>query len=207
VACGAGGEHLEKSAHSGVCYLAAAVAGGACLGRASFFTARARTFRAGILPGELDVLFTAFGDFIKGEFDERFEIETSLRGVWIARSATRSAAEDIAEYVSEVAEYVVDIHMRIVMDARSAQSVVAELIVSLAFFGVAQHLVSLGAFLELFLGLFVAGVFVGMELDGQLSVGLFDLIRCGRFAYAKNFVIVAFCHFSTGIFSTFQLFS
>lgn len=68
----------------------------------------------------------------------------------------------------------------------------AELVVFLAFFGVAEHIVCFGCFLELFLGGFVAGIFVGVVFDGQLSVGLFYGVRIGVLIDAEHFVVVAF---------------
>jgi hypothetical protein len=58
---------------------------------------------------------------------------------------------------------------------------------------VAEDLVRLVQFLELFfhLALAGAGVEVGMVLPGQLAVGLFDLVRRGGPVHAQNIVVVS----------------
>src|SRR5207248_5356633 len=49
-------------------------------------------------------------------------------------------------------------------------------------------------FLEFFLGGFVAGIFVGMILEGQLAIGLFDFLLAGAAVHPENIVIIAFGH-------------
>ena len=53
---------------------------------------------------------------------------------------------------------------------------VPELVVAGALLRVAQHLVRLGGLLEALLGFLVAGVPVGVALEGDLAVGLLDLV-------------------------------
>ena len=77
----------------------------------------------------------------------------------------------------------------------------AELVVGRAFFRIAQHLVGLADLLEFFLGGLVVGIFVGMILDGQFAVGLFDLIRRGAFLDAEQFVVIGLGHYSSSPFS------
>ena len=50
---------------------------------------------------------------------------------------------------------------------------VAVLVISRAFLRVAQGLVSFAEFLELFLGRFVARIFVRVKFHGELAVGFF----------------------------------
>ena len=66
--------------------------------------------------------------------------------------------------------------MRIVVHARAAQTLVAELVVLLAFVGVAEDFVGLGAFLELGLGFFVVGILVGVILHRQSAIGPLDIV-------------------------------
>jgi len=49
-----------------------------------------------------------------------------------------------------------------------------ELVVALAFFGVAEHFVCFGCFLEFFFSFLISGILVGVVLDGLLSVRFFD---------------------------------
>jgi hypothetical protein len=53
----------------------------------------------------------------------------------------------------------------------------AVLVIPLAFVGIAEDFIGLGDFLEFLLGVFVAGVFVRVKLNGQFAVGLFDVVR------------------------------
>ena len=66
------------------------------------------------------------------------------------------------------------------------------LVIDPTFLGVRQNVVGLGGFLEFFFGGLVTGVAVGMELKGQLAIGLFQLRVAGLAADAENFVVVAF---------------
>ena len=77
----------------------------------------------------------------------------------------------------------------------------AVLIVQLALLRVRKHLVGFIDFLELFLGILIAGVVVRVVLHGQLAVSLFDLRIGGRFGYSQHFVVIALflCHNHTSI--------
>ena len=52
----------------------------------------------------------------------------------------------------------------------------AMLIVQPAFLRIAQNLVSLAEFLELFLGCFIARIFVRMKFHGEFAVRLLDFL-------------------------------
>ncbi len=70
--------------------------------------------------------------------------------------------------------------MRIVAHARAAKTVVAKLVISLPFLGVAEDFVCLGAFLEFHLGFFfIVGVFVGVVLYRHPPIRAFYFIRRG----------------------------
>ena len=72
---------------------------------------------------------------------------------------------------------------------RSLEALLAELVVDLALLGVREDVVGLADLLELLLG--PRGlVLVGMELEGQFAVGLFDLVVVGASAHAQNLVVV-----------------
>src|SRR5579862_3548915 len=68
----------------------------------------------------------------------------------------------------------------------------ADLVVDLALLGIAENFVSFGECLELFLGCFVAGIDVGMELAGELAEGLANVVCRGGLLYAEDFVIIFF---------------
>ncbi len=60
----------------------------------------------------------------------------------------------------------------------------AELVVDLALLLVAQHVVGFGDLLELLLGFFVAGVYVGVIFARKLAEGLADIFRSGRLLHS-----------------------
>ena len=66
----------------------------------------------------------------------------------------------------------------------------AQRVVALVLVLVAQHCVRLGRLLELLLGVAVAGVAVGVELEGELAVGRLDLGVAGVARHPQHFVVV-----------------
>ncbi len=75
-----------------------------------------------------------------------------------------------------------------------AETGVAEAIVGGALLRIAEHLIGLAAFLESLLGFLVAGIAVGMMLEGQLAVSRFQLLVGGRAGNPEDFVVVGFDH-------------
>src|SRR5688500_6346322 len=67
----------------------------------------------------------------------------------------------------------------------------AEAVVVRALVGIGEDRVGLAELLEALLGLLVTGILVGMELHGQLPVGLLQLGVAGTLVDAENLVIVA----------------
>ena len=120
--------------------------------------------------------------------------------------AAETAAKDITEDVAQIDS----ISAKAAEAARTAAVLgcitgintgKAVLIVQLALFRVRKHLVGFIDFLELFLGILIAGVIVRVVLHGQLAVSLFDLRIGGRFGYSQHFVVIALflCHNHTSI--------
>ena len=66
----------------------------------------------------------------------------------------------------------------------------AKLVVLRSLLPVGEDRVGFGYFLEFFFCLLVAGISVGVMLQRQFSVGLFDLIFAGGTINAKQFVVV-----------------
>ena len=98
------------------------------------------------------------------------------------RASEQVAKVSEAEYVLKCAADILPSHMRIIANARAAKTVVTKLVVSLAFFRVAEYFVCLGALLELYLGFFfIVGVFVGMVLYRHAPVRAFNIVRRGIF--------------------------
>jgi hypothetical protein len=68
----------------------------------------------------------------------------------------------------------------------------AELVILGSLVGIAQHIVSLGRFLEFLLGLLVTRILVGVILDGLLAVGFLYFICRGVLRNAKHFIVISF---------------
>src|ERR1035437_3501108 len=67
----------------------------------------------------------------------------------------------------------------------------AETVVSVAFFRVGEDLVGFTDFFE-FIGGAVAGVFIGMILEGQLAEGFLYIVFAGVPAHPEHFIIITF---------------
>ena len=78
--------------------------------------------------------------------------------------------------------------------AGRADAGVAEAVVHAPLLRVGEHRVGLGRFLELLLGLLVAGIAVGVVLERELAVGALDLLLGGRPRDAEHLVVVALAH-------------
>jgi hypothetical protein len=65
-------------------------------------------------------------------------------------------------------------------------------VVGWAFLGIGENLIGFADFLKLFLGFFIALMFVGMMLDGEFSVSLFNFLGGDSAANAEHFVVIFF---------------
>ncbi len=65
-------------------------------------------------------------------------------------------------------------------------------VVGWAFLGIGENLIGFADFLKLFLGFFIALMFVGMMLDGEFAVGLFNFLGGDSAANAEHFVVIFF---------------
>ena len=130
---------MEKAPTS--CNLAAAATRRASARRAAFCGTAAAAFGAKVLAGKFDCFLGSTGDIVQCQFHRGFEVVTS--GWSGAPGSSASPAEDVAEKVvkaEDIFEYAADVlppHMGVVAHANSAQTLVSELVVSLALFGIA----------------------------------------------------------------------
>ena len=106
-----------------------------------------------------------------------------------------------AEYVAELREDVLHREAAAAETAKAAarraavHARVAELVVTRTLVGIRQHVVGLGGLLELFLGLLVARVLVGVIFYRGLAVGLLYLVGIGVALDAQHLIIIPFlCH-------------
>src|SRR5699024_1973350 len=171
---------------------------------------------AGLLPVDGDGLAAAVGGFLKGQDHAGLDVVTLARRIGVgpagtaepAKAAKTAAAKDIAEKIPQV--HTAEPAAKAAGPAALLGCVVgvyagkAELVVPLALFGVGQYVVGLVDLLELFLGLFVAGVQVRVVFLGKLAVCAFDLVVAGIFANAQDLVVITFfCHSITPFHSLF----
>src|ERR1700730_7052356 len=140
---------------------------------------------------ELDDLIGA----VRGLFEFDFQIVTQIVAASAARARTTTAgSEEITENVGE------DFFEALgkIKSAETARALLPlkggmpEAIVLGASLRVGENLIGLVEFLELFLGLLVAGVAIGMVLDRQTPVRLLKLVFGGAARNAQYFVIVPF---------------
>jgi hypothetical protein len=189
----AGRDHLEEASAS--CNLAAAAAGRASARRRPSCAAAAAASGTSILARKLNGFLSTLRDFIKRQFDGGLKV-ISPRRPGLSAGTSASAAEYSAEEIvkAEHTEYVFDVHSGIIVHPHTAKAFVAELVVSLTFLWVAEHLVGLGAFLEFGFSLFVAGIFVGVIFDRQTPIRTLYIVCGGVFAHPQNFVIIPLGH-------------
>ena len=74
------------------------------------------------------------------------------------------------------------------------KGVMAVLIIGGALLRVTQGFVGFAKFLKFFFGRFIPRIFIGVEFDCELTVGLFNFVRIGFARHAEDFVIIAFGH-------------
>ena len=85
---------------------------------------------------------------------------------------TSKASSKSTEYVAEIGEDVLDVHIEAATAARARYARMSKLVVTLTFLVVAEHLVCLCSLLKLLLGNLVARVSVGVVLHGEFAVRL-----------------------------------
>jgi hypothetical protein len=66
-------------------------------------------------------------------------------------------------------------------------------IIGIPFLLIRQHFIRFADLFKLFFGLFVSLVFIGMMLNCEFAVRLFDFLGCGSTRDDQNFVIISLC--------------
>jgi hypothetical protein len=161
-----------------------------------------------LLAGDGDVLLTAVHGLVKAQGDAHADVLTLAGGVGIGPTGrTAKAAETAAENIAEDVAQIYTVTAKTAKAARTGAAAVlgcvgrvntckAVLVVQLALFRVRKHLVCLIDFLELFLGVLIAGVVVRVILHCKLAVCLFDLGIGRSLGYTQHFVVITLflCH-------------
>jgi hypothetical protein len=133
-----------------------------------------------------DFLLHAGGDFCKRETHGDFHVVRARRA-----SALRFAQEVAETKVAhEHVQGVGQVEVRVRLAARAAQALFAVSIVQAALLRIAKHVVCLGHFLELRLGVLGPVVLVGMILHRQTAIRLLDLVIRGSARNAEYFVVI-----------------
>ena len=147
------------------------------------------------------------GRFLKGQDDVGLDIVALARGVGVGAAGTAETAKATA--AEQIAEDIAQVNTAAETAAKAATEATAglagpivgidpsetELVIALALVRVGKNIVGLVDLLELFLGVLIAGVQVGVVLFGQLAVGAFDLGIGGVFADPQHLVVITFfCH-------------
>src|ERR1051325_6088153 len=111
----------------------------------------------------------------------------------LARSASENVTKtkNIAEDIAQIGETV---------KARAGNTLVAEAVVGCALLRIAQDGIGFGRLFEFLFSLMVAGIPVGMKLQGKLAIGAFQPLLVAVTGYAENLVIIALrhAHFDAG---------
>jgi hypothetical protein len=131
------------------------------------------------MPPKFDFRFLAKGTLQEGYPQIISEIG-SLPGTRTGAAAwteTKEVAKDIAKTGENILE------PRETAKPGALQTIMAEAVVQLPFFGIPQHLVSLRGFLKPFFGFCIIWVPVRVKFEGQLPVGLLDFLFAGFPAY------------------------
>src|SRR5581483_11368583 len=154
---------------------------------------------APVVLGDRDFLFATVRGFLERDFHVVAQIGAPLR---LRRVGTAAAAKQILKNAA-AAKHLAKNVRRIMKAATSPAATAAHAgverrmsitVIGGAFLRVAQGLVSLAQFLELFLRGLVARIFVRMELHSQLAVGFFNFLHVGLPLHTENLVIIALGH-------------
>jgi hypothetical protein len=90
-----------------------------------------------------------------------------LRAARPSPTAAKHIPEQVAEHIAEHIGDILDVHVGIIMNAGASQPIMPELVITFAFFGIAEDFIRLGAFLKLGLGVLVARFLSGWYFNAS----------------------------------------
>ena len=160
------------------------------------------TVRAGDILLDLEFLLHALLYILEREPYTGAEVRAAERLTSAASASEATKASEVkaatAEEVAEAAEDILHAHAAAEASSTAAGGTatdtgVTELIVALALVGVTQHVIGLGQLLELLLGLLIPGVLIGVVLDGELAIGLLQLVGRSALAHPEYLVVISLC--------------
>ena len=131
--------------------------------------------------------FVEFNGQIIAQIITTLAASTASSATGASEDITEDIAKDVLERTPPTAEATAG------ETAATAEPGMAELIVGGPFLAIREDRVSFGKLLETLFGLFIPRIFVGMELDGETPVRLFDFGITGVAVDLKNLVIITLC--------------
>ena len=149
------------------------------------------TVAAGDVLANLELLGDALVDFLQCQPHLQAKVTAAmlLSATPSAKAAESVSAKDVAKHREDV----VHVHRcaaEAVETAATHRTGKSELVILLTLLRIVQHIIGLGSFFELFLGLLVTRVTVRVILDGYLSISLLDFLLRGCLGNAKHLIII-----------------
>ena len=160
--------------------------------------ARPVTFRAGHIFLDLDLLLDTGRDFLQVQLYLHTQVRPAVNPTAATRTAakpaeTSEATKVTTEDITELREDI--IHGETTRALRSAPDTrMTELVVTLTFLRVAQHVIGLCRLLEFLLGILITRILIRMVLNRLLTVRFLYLLIRGVLLNAKHLIIIPFRH-------------
>lgn len=135
-----------------------------------------------------DFLFGSGNCFLKTEGEIIAKIFTPSAAAAPAGAAAEKLAENVAKNIFETCAKIESAGKR----SAITESRVSKLVILRASLRVGKDLIGLGDFFELFLRLFVSGITIGVVLERQFTVRLFQVILAGGSIDTEQIVVIFF---------------
>src|SRR5690554_5025748 len=139
------------------------------------------------------LLFYSLGNLREGQSEFYPQVGSSFGPSSPTTASEKRIKRAATKYITELREYVFHIHTTCTKTS-STHSLMAELVIALAFFRIAQNLISFRSLLEFLFRLGIVWVFVRMVLYRHFSIGFLDFILISIFCYIQYLVIISLCH-------------
>ena len=130
--------------------------------------------------------------FLECQVDVLAQVGATLGAAATARSLAKNVSET-EEFAENIAEILEDTGIETASARGGSYPRMAKTVVHRALFAVRQDRVSLARFLELFFGVRIIRIAVGMKLQREFAISALELDVGDRAAYAQYLVVVAFC--------------
>jgi hypothetical protein len=149
----------------------------------------AATILANFVAADSDLSFCAEYRFIELECDVLAEVGSALRTRTTAAAASAKEVPETEKFSEDVAEILK--HGGIEAARTAAYAGMPESVVHGTLLAINQDRVGFRYFFELFFGVGIVGVAVGVILQRELAISTLNLLLIRRSRYTQDFVIVA----------------